>query len=376
MKYGRLLIISHTEHHLRDGQPVGWGPTVREINHLLALFDEITHVAVLYPGQAPPSALPYASDKIRFVPLRPYGGPRVRDKLGIIRHMPETIRIVRQELRQAEVFQFRAPTGMGVYLIPWLQANARIPGWFKYAGNWMQPHAPLGYRIQKHWLTRSAKHKVTINGRWPGQPEHCLSFENPCLNEAEREAGAGAIARKTYQPPYTCCFVGRLEDAKGVGRILEALKHTEPGLIQAVHLVGDGPKRSAYEAAAKQLNIPVVFHGFLDRDQVSRVYTESHFILLPSDSEGFPKVLAEAMNYGCLPVSSNVSSIPHYIAHGENGFLWDVNGQDFTKLLNEVLNALTACDAGAMVQKARETSGGFTFAHYQRRIQQDILNPT
>lgn len=170
MKQGRLLIISHTEHYLRNGQVEGWGPTVREINHLLDIFESITHIAVLHQGEAPPSALPYASDKIRFVPLQPYGGPGPWGKLSIICQMPETIRTVRQELKRADVFQFRAPTGMGVYLIPWLQANARIPGWFKYAGNWMQDHAPPGYRLQKYWLTRSDRFTVTINGRWPAFP--------------------------------------------------------------------------------------------------------------------------------------------------------------------------------------------------------------
>ncbi|MFN0036635.1 MAG: capsular biosynthesis protein, partial [Saprospiraceae bacterium] len=76
----KLTIISHTEHYLRDGQVVGWGPTVREINHLLEVFEEIWHVAVLHPGQAPSSSLPYVSDKIHFVPLRPFGGPRLTDK--------------------------------------------------------------------------------------------------------------------------------------------------------------------------------------------------------------------------------------------------------------------------------------------------------
>jgi hypothetical protein len=56
----KLVIISHTEHYISsDGAVVGWGPTVREIDHLTQLFDIVYHCAPLYKGQAPQSALPY-----------------------------------------------------------------------------------------------------------------------------------------------------------------------------------------------------------------------------------------------------------------------------------------------------------------------------
>ena len=42
----KLAIISHTEHYPnQDGDIVGWGPTITEINHLLDRFEEIYHVA-------------------------------------------------------------------------------------------------------------------------------------------------------------------------------------------------------------------------------------------------------------------------------------------------------------------------------------------
>ena len=43
--------------------------------------------------------------------------------------------------------------------------------------------------------------------------------------------------------------------------------------------------------------------------------------VLPSYSEGFPKVIAEAMNFGCIPIVSDISCIRQYIINGKNGFL-------------------------------------------------------
>jgi hypothetical protein len=46
----QLLVIGHTAHYERDGQIVGWGPTVREICWLAKAFDRVTHLACLHSG--------------------------------------------------------------------------------------------------------------------------------------------------------------------------------------------------------------------------------------------------------------------------------------------------------------------------------------
>lgn len=373
MKHGRLLIISHTEHYLRVGRPVGWGPTVREIDHLLEIFDTVTHIAVLHPGEAPPSALPYASDKVRFVPLRPSGGPRLTDKLKIILRIPEVLRTVSRELHHADVFQFRAPTGMGVYLIPWLQAHARIPGWFKYAGNWMQPRPPWGYSIQKYWLTRSDRFKVTINGRWPGQSAHCLSFENPCLDEEERRQGAVALAKKDFEGPLQLCFVGHQNEAKGMDKLLEALPHLPPERITALHLIGDGQLRSQCEEAARCASFPVYLHGYLGRADVARIMAACHLLVLPSRSEGFPKVVAEAANYGCVPVVSDVSAIGQYIRHGENGFLLAPERLLKGLLAEDLKEALYHGFLKEIAGNAYGMAKSFTFEAYCRKLGEQVL---
>lgn len=117
----KLLIISHTEHYqLPDGSLVGWGPTITEINHLTALFDTIYHIGMLHEGLAPQSALPYTSKNIHFIPLPALGGPSVRQKLQLLWQAPRVIGMVGHALKQVDIFQLRAPTGIGVFLIPYL----------------------------------------------------------------------------------------------------------------------------------------------------------------------------------------------------------------------------------------------------------------
>lgn len=369
----KLAIISHTEHYRRpDGSIVGWGPTVSEINHLAADFEEIYHIAFLHPDTPPPSSLAYTKKNIHFVPLKPVGGKGIGDKLTIVTNTPSILKTVNKTLKKVDVFQLRTPAGIGVFLIPYLSFFSNKKGWYKYAGNWNQKHPPLGYALQR-WMLKQQKRKVTINGHWPQQPEHCLTFENPCLTELERKEGLQISDSKSFQPPFTFCFVGRLEDAKGVQRIIEAFGKLESlEQVATIHFIGDGEKLESYKKQARALNLPTHFHGFLERDKVFEIYKQSHFFLLPSTaSEGFPKVIAEAMNYGCLPLVSNVSSIGQYV-NKKNGFIIDpCTSEELLVLLNVILDRKEGF-LRKKVFNAHQRVFPFTFEHYRKRILNEI----
>jgi glycosyltransferase involved in cell wall biosynthesis len=86
---------------------------------------------------------------------------------------------------------------------------------------------------------------------------------------------------------------------------------------------------------------------------------------LPSDNEGFPKVIAEAANYGCVPIVSNVSSIPHYI-NESNGFLWDIKKGEFREFVESI--NLSPENLHDKAKEAFEMSKLFTYERYARRI--------
>lgn len=316
----KLLIISHTEHYRKGSGVAGWGPTIREINALATLFDEVVHVATLQEGPAPESALPYDGENIRFSPVPASGGSRLVDKLGIIFQYPRYLWTILKELRGVDVVHIRCPANISLLavvlltLLPWPRRR-----WTKYAGNW-NPDGPeaFSYTLQHWWLNKGLQRGVvTVNGRWPGQPAHVHSFYNPCLTEEELADGAARAASKSPAKPLRLLYVGRLETPKGVGRILEIVARLcQQQIPVVVDLVGDGPEKPAFEAyAAKQgIQDRVKFHGWVPRDQLGPIYAQAHLMLFPSSSsEGWPKVLSEAMAYGVVPVTSNISSIPQYL---------------------------------------------------------------
>jgi glycosyltransferase involved in cell wall biosynthesis len=370
----KLAIISHTLHYRNPkGEIVGWGPTVTEINYLTTIFDQIYHIAVLSDEQAPKSALVYKNDTIELIPLKKVGGSGIVNKLKVLGQMPHVIQTVNQILPLVDLFQFRAPTGMGVYLIPYLSLFSKKNGWFKYAGNWKEVRPALGFYIQR-WLLKNQKRKVTINGNWPNQEKHCISFENPCLSESHREEGLKILENNEVLSKVNFCFVGTFYKRKGIDKILEALKNLDSERIGTFYFVGAGGSIEKYQKRATQIDLKIEFTGFLSKNEIHTIYAQCDYIVLPSDNEGFPKVIGEAMNYGCIPIVSNVSCIAQYIKHRENGYLLEPNSAD--RLLDVLKESLHLEDEIKKDWKVLnyQKSKQFTYSYYVNQIQNKILD--
>ncbi len=373
----KLVIISHTGHYLKNKNIVGWGPTINEINYLADYWDKVVHLACLHNVQSPPSSKSYTNENIQFVALRPTGGERLWNKLDILWNLPNTLYKVFKSIRGATDVQFRSPTGIGVYMLPAFSFlfQRKYNFWVKYAGNWNQEKPPMGYQFQRWWLKKNyAECGVTINGFWSDQPEHCFSFENPCLTEEDIIGGKNVQSQKIFNPPFRLAFVGRLEEAKGVVRIIEALKNVDLNLVERLDFIGDGPNRKEFERQSAFLGDKVFFHGYLDKTGVHNLLSEAHFFLLPSTaSEGFPKVIAEAACYGCLPVVSDVGSIGHYVKNETNGFLWEINGQhSFSMILQKALSAPVK-ELKQKSEKILQLAEKFTFENYRRKLEKYVL---
>lgn len=369
----KLAIISHTPHYMNGGKISGWGPTIREINHLTEVFESIYHIAPLHSGTAPPSSLHYEDNRIFFVPLKPYGGKSFVDKISIFTTAFHNLKVIKSVLKNVDWVQFRSPTAMGVYVLPYLSARKEPKRWVKYAGNWKLSGTPMSYRFQKWWLKKNFLNSfVTVNGDENDEKNNILNFRNPCLDNEEL-ANANAIAdKKDYSGKLTICFSGTLTNNKGVGIILDSVSRIKRrNEIERIIFAGDGPDRERYESEASGSDLDIVFKGFMNRNDLKDVYAQSHLILLPSESEGFPKVIAEAASYGCVPVVSDVSAISRYF-NDSNGFLLkEISSDALAHRIDEAL-----MDREMLKNKSKKCSAIsklFTFEDYIKNLREKIL---
>ena len=100
--------------------------------------------------------------------------------------------------------------------------------------------------------------------------------------------------------PLRLLFVGRLGAQKNVARLLDAMSLLRRPV--RLRVVGDGELRGQLEAQAARLGLTgVEFSGGLLGEELVAAYAGADAFVLPSDREGMPLVVLEAMAAG-LPV--------------------------------------------------------------------------
>ena len=116
--------------------------------------------------------------------------------------------------------------------------------------------------------------------------------------------------------------MARLIERKGLRDLLPALALLERGRFE-LDVVGTGPDDEALRMLARELGLAneVRFLGALDRSSVARRYREADLFTLPSTSEAFGNVFAEALASGLPVVGTTVGGIPELVEHGLHGLL-------------------------------------------------------
>ena len=91
-------------------------------------------------------------------------------------------------------------------------------------------------------------------------------------------------------------------------------------------LYGEGKERTIIEnyISENKLDNFIFLKGNQNQETIKKAYCENHFVILPSLSEGWPKVVAEGMFWGCLPIATKVSCVPNMLENGKRGLLLDL----------------------------------------------------
>ncbi len=119
-------------------------------------------------------------------------------------------------------------------------------------------------------------------------------------------------------------FVGRLAAPKRLDTVIAAM----PAILARrpdarLRIVGDGEDRPSLEARVRGLGIghAVEFAGACAHEDLPRHFAEGDLFVYPTENEGLPTAIAEAMTSGLPVIASPVGGIPDQIRNGITG-LW------------------------------------------------------
>ncbi|QOD61507.1 glycosyltransferase family 4 protein [Polaribacter haliotis] len=370
----KLLVVSDTGIVLdKDGNYKAFGPVVKELKNLLDVFDEITWIGFNRKKQINNKSYVKISDnRIKVVLLEEVGGNTIFDKIKIIISYPKMFSIINKLIIKHKYIHSRAPSNPSIIVMFLSLLYLDKVFWHKYAGSWID-HASFFYKLQRFILSKLRSNSVvSINGKFSNK-KNIISFENPCLDEKDRKLGKLILKSKKLRDKVNFCFVGGLNSKKGVDDILNAFKNISSKKIGEIHFVGNSELKDYYMKLSEEISYKTVFHGFLAKDEIKKIYKISNFILLPSKSEGFPKVIGEGMNFGAIPIVSNISCINEYINTNKNGYL--IEKPISENLINVIKECLSLDEKIYLdwVDSNYKIAEKFTYSYYNYRVKNEIF---
>lgn len=119
---------------------------------------------------------------------------------------------------------------------------------------------------------------------------------------------------------------GRIEKFEKNSNILltSFLKLAEEFPDWECHFLGEGSqKEELQQISRKHVNgAQVFFHGSVKKDILSKHFTSSHLFVIPSDTEGCPMALGEALAHGLPAIGfADCTGVNKMIIHEKNGLL-------------------------------------------------------
>lgn len=368
----KLLIITHVVHIYYQNKYYAYGPYVREMNLWGRYFEEIIIVAPLKLNSNPNNIdLYYLNTKIKFWYVPEFNFTSKFDTIRSIFVLPLVIYKIFKGMIFCDHIHLRCPGNMGLLgclvqvLFPWKKKTA------KYAGNWdPKSTQPFSYKLQQKILNNSIitkNMKALVYGKWSGNSKNILPFFTASYSNSDIVAIEKSMPKNGNT--LNLIFVGSLVSGKNPLIALNSLKlMVDKGYQVHLNVCGNGDQFEMLNEYIEynRLGKFVSLRGNVNATELKKHYKESHFLIFLSDSEGWPKVVAEAMFFGCLPITTSVSCVPDMLAYGERGDLIHKDSKQVMETLEYYFEHPDEYQSKSI--KARVWSNHYTLELFQSEI--------
>jgi glycosyltransferase involved in cell wall biosynthesis len=167
-------------------------------------------------------------------------------------------------------------------------------------------------------------------------PENQVILNAIPIEEIKQKAEEFVPDFKTSDPVFVS--VGRLHSRKGYKKLIEVHSQlVKDGFSHKIIIIGDGEEKENLENLAKELGVE---HSFILMGSLLNPYPyvkNADFFIMPSESEGWPLIIADTLILQKPIISTAVGGIPEMINHKENGFLIKYDSDEIYNAMKEFM---------------------------------------
>jgi glycosyltransferase involved in cell wall biosynthesis len=327
----KLLVFSHKVCWKSTSSPTGWATDGGFSMHMDALAPYFDSIEIVAPEGKPKvnGEVYFASKNLKFSPLVEWVNPAKANLVKIvlpfwfIRYLPFMLK----RMNSADLIHVPLPSHIGLLAV-FLAVIFRKKQYVRHCGDWNNPKT-ITEKVTKYLLETFQTKHLTVLATGGGEIP-------PSTNSKIRWIFSSSLWRKELDQSYEykkidtsnsikLIHVARQESEKGAMLVIEALKIlSDCGQKAKLSIVGVGNALNALKDKALKLDLAdkVTFHGKMNHDGVMETLKKSDIFCYPtSASEGFPKVVLEAMSVGIPVISTPVSVLKKMVPESGAGML-------------------------------------------------------
>jgi glycosyltransferase involved in cell wall biosynthesis len=337
------------------------------------LFDVTTLVLPCGPGVNPAGESALSGHNLTVAPLTVPSGAGLGRKLRFPFWLARNCSTLLRELWRADAVHAPIPGDVGTIGLL-LASLLRKPLFVRHCGNW-RVQRTAAERFWRWFMERFAGGinimLATGGASEPPSPRNPnVSWIFSTAMTESQLTSAAVLHRRELSRPCRLIIASRQERDKGTGRLIECLPHLHSQMPGAtLDVIGDGSALGEFRALAAKLNLSafVRFHGKLDHGSVIGLFQQADIFCYPTTaSEGFPKVVLEALACGLPVVTNRVSVLPRLI-EGRCGILLE---ESTPQAIAAAIGAILQ-DPGryrAMSEHAIQTARRFSLERWRAEI--------
>jgi glycosyltransferase involved in cell wall biosynthesis len=225
------------------------------------------------------------------------------------------------------------------------------------------------------YSVRAAQKVIAVSNNTKRDLENLYKVPSEKISVIYEGFVKNSLIEKTQRD--TILFIGRIEERKNVGRIIEAFEILKSKYQLPHTLILAGKPGYGYEAIQQKITSSPWNHnikelGYISLQEKQRLLAEASAFVFPSLYEGFGLPVLEAQAAGIPVITSHTSSLPEVAGEGAL-FVDPESGEDIVQKLLLTLN-LSEVQREEVVRKGYQNLERFSWEKCAKEITDTLIS--